>query len=229
MESGRQNRAVVAYGLLKRDITSGQFRPGDKLLMSHLKERYQIGAGPMREALSQLVAERMVTAASQRGFRVAEMSLVELNDIYDARAHLEAMIVRLAVERGDEDWEAEVIGKAHKLASVIEVHSTDDMMNLWDKRHKEFHNAVARGCNSSKLFELRATLLDQAERYRQLWLRQTVFSAEALVNKRREHAAIVDALLKRDAQRAEALTLEHLLTPVPIITAIVRDAGLVDE
>ncbi len=229
MESGRQNQAVVAYGLLKRDITSGQFRPGDKLLMSHLKERYQIGAGPMREALSQLVAERMVTAVSQRGFRVAEMSLEELNDIYDARAHLEAMIVRLAVERGDADWEAEVIGKAHKLASVTEVHSTDDMMNLWDKRHKEFHNAIAEGCNSSKLLELRATLMDQAERYRQLWLRQTVFSSEALANKRREHTAIVEALLKRDAQRAEALMLEHLLSPVPIITAIVRDARLVEE
>ncbi|MCP8687181.1 DNA-binding transcriptional regulator CsiR [Marinobacterium sedimentorum] len=229
MEAERQNQAVIAYGLLKRDITSGQFRPGDKLLMSHLKERYQIGAGPMREALSQLVAERMVTAASQRGFRVAKMSLQELNDIYDARAHLEAMIVRLAVERGDEHWEAEVIGKAHTLASVAALHSTDEMMNLWDKRHKEFHTAIARGCGSSKLLELRATLMDQAERYRQLWLRQTVFSTEALVNKRREHAAIVEALLERDAQRAGTLMLDHLLTPVPIITAIVREAKLAEE
>lgn len=229
MESERQNQAVVAYGLLKRDITGGHFRPGDKLLMSQLKERYQIGTGPMREALSQLVAERLVTAASQRGFRVAKMSLKELGDIYDARAHLEAMIVGLAVERGDEHWEAEVIAKAHTLASVAEIHSADEMLNLWDKRHKAFHSAIAAGCGSEKLMELRSVLMDQAERYRQLWLRQTVFSAEALEQKRREHAAIVDTLLRRDAPAASRMMLEHMQSPVPIITAIVREAQLVAE
>ena len=105
----KTNLADIAYQLLKRDITCGEFRPGDKLLMSHLRERYEIGTGPMREALSRLVAEHLVTAASQRGFRVAPMSADELYDIYFARASLEAMIVALAVELGDESWEASVI------------------------------------------------------------------------------------------------------------------------
>lgn len=229
METERQNQAVTAYGLLKRDITSGHFKPGDKLLMSQLKSRYEIGTGPMREALSQLVAERLVTAASQRGFRVAKMSLQELNDIYDARANLEAMIVQLAVDRGDEHWEAEVIGKAHTLASVAEIHNADDMLNLWDRRHKAFHTAIAQGCGNEKLLELRAILMDQAERYRQLWLRQTVFSAQALEQKRQEHAAILEVLFRRDAQQAAAMMHDHLLSPVPIITALVREAGLVED
>ncbi len=229
METERQSQAVVAYGLLKQDIVSGHYRPGDKLLMSHLRERYDIGTGPMREALSQLVTERLVTALSQRGFRVATMSLAELNDIYDARAHLEAMVVGLAVERGDEHWEAEVIAKAHMLASVAHIRSTDEMLTLWDRRHKAFHTAIARGCGSEKLLELREALMAQAERYRQLWLRQTVFSAQALAQKREEHAALVEVLLKRDADRAARMVLEHLLSPVPIVTGIVREAGLVDE
>lgn len=229
METDRQNQAVAAYGRLKQDIVAGHFHPGEKLLMSHLKERYGIGTGPMREALSQLVSEHFVTAISQRGFRVAKMSLAELKDIYDARAHLEAMIVGLAVERGDEHWEAQVIGSAHTLASVAEIRSPEEMLSLWDKRHQAFHTAIAAGCGSEKLMEMRASLMGQAERYRQLWLRQTVFSAEALAQKRKEHAALVEVLLKRDAARASQMMLEHLQTPVPIITAIVREAKLVDD
>lgn len=48
----KTNLADIAYDQLKRDITCGAFKPGDKLLMSHLRERYEIGTGPMREALS---------------------------------------------------------------------------------------------------------------------------------------------------------------------------------
>lgn len=216
----KPSQATQAYQLLKQDIINGSHKPGDKLLMSHLKEHYDIGAGPMREALSQLVSERLVTAISQRGFRVAEMSLEELKDIYDARAHLEALIVRLAIERGDEQWEAEIIGKAHTLARVDEVDTPDDMLNVWDTRHKAFHTAVAEGCGSPKLLEVRNGLLDQAERYRQVWLRHTVFSHSALEGKRQEHQQLVDALLARNAEQACALMYSHLMTPVPIITAL---------
>lgn len=218
--SPKTSQAHQAYQLLKQDIINGLHRPGDKLLMSALKEHYEIGAGPMREALSQLVSERLVTAISQRGFRVAEMSLEELQDIYDARAHMEALIVKLAIERGDDQWEAEIIGKAHTLARVDEVSTPEEMLTLWDARHKAFHTAIAAGCGSPKLLEVRASLLDQAERYRQLWLKQTVFSQSALEEKRQEHQQLVDALLARDAQQASSLMYDHLMTPVPVITAL---------
>ena len=218
----RPNQALIGYQHLKQDIINGTFPPGDKLLMSQLKARYDIGAGPMREALSQLVSEKLVTAISQKGFRVANMSLAELEDIYLARAHIEALIVRLAVQHGDDSWEAEVIGKAHALARVMQVKGADDMLNLWDMRHKLFHEAIAKGCGSAKLLEVRAQLFDQAERYRQLWLRQTVFSEQALTAKRQEHQALVDMLLNRDAEAAAELMYQHLLTPVPIITRLLH-------
>lgn len=211
-----------AYHLLKADIISGVCQPGEKLLMSHLKEHYQIGAGPMREALSQLVSERLVTAINQRGFRVAKMSLEELRDIYDARSNLEVLLVRLAVERGQESWEANILGKAHTLSRVDEVNSAEEMLSLWDTRHKEFHNAIVEGCGSPKLLEMRTLLFDQAERYRQLWLRETVFSKEALEQKRAEHSEIVDALLKRDADLACELIHQHLMSPVTIIQEIMQ-------
>ncbi|MCH4562777.1 DNA-binding transcriptional regulator CsiR [Halomonas sp. EGI 63088] len=227
MESSpRQNLGISAYHWLKRDIIRGAFQPGEKLLMSRLKERYDLGIGPLREALSQLVAERLVVAISQRGYRVAPMSLAELADLYDARAQIEAMMLRLAIERGDDAWEAGILGRAHTLAKVMEVNGPDELLDIWDARHKDFHTAIVGGCNSPHLLQVRETLFNQVERYRHLWLRETVFSDEALERKRQEHAALVEVILARDAERAAEMMREHLMTPVPIITEVMHRRGL---
>ncbi|WP_052383833.1 DNA-binding transcriptional regulator CsiR [Litchfieldella xinjiangensis] len=223
----RQNLGISAYTWLKTDIIRGVFPPGEKLLMSRLKARYSLGVGPLREALSQLVAERLVVAVSQRGYRVASMSLDELHDVYDARAQLEAMLLALAIERGDDAWEADILAKAHTLAKVVKVETADEMLDVWDTRHKAFHTAMVAGCGSHHLMQLRNGLFDQAERYRHLWLRETVFSAQALERKRQEHTALVEVVLARDSQRASAMMREHLMTPVPIITQVLETQGLV--
>jgi len=226
MELPRQNLGINAYAWLKRDIIRGVYPPGEKLLMSGLKTRYDLGIGPLREALSQLVAERLVVAVSQRGYRVAPMSLAELEDIYDARAHLEGLVVELAIARGDDAWEADILAKAHTLAKVVGVSGPDEVLDVWDQRHKAFHSAIAVGCGTNHLLQARESLFDQAERYRHLWLCETVFSVEALETKRQEHAALVEVIMDRDAQRAKDMIREHLKTPVPIICEIMRQRGL---
>jgi GntR family carbon starvation induced transcriptional regulator len=222
----RQNLAISAYRQLKHDIIRGRYAPEQKLLMSHLKAHYGASTGPLREALSQLVADRLVVAISQRGYRVAPMSLAELNDIYDARAQLEGLILRLAIERGDDDWEATVLATAHRLAKVTDVSTPDDLLDIWDQRHKAFHTAIASGCNSPHLLQMRNTLFDQVERYRHLWLQETVMSPQALALKRQEHAALVEVILARDTAQADSLMRDHLMTPVPIITRVLEARGI---
>ena len=92
--------SLDGYRWLKNDIIRGNFQPDEKLRMSLLTSRYALGVGPLREALSQLVAERLVTVVNQKGYRVASMSEQELLDIFDARANMEAMLVSLAIARG---------------------------------------------------------------------------------------------------------------------------------
>ena len=63
--------SLDGYRWLKNDIIRGNFQPDEKLRMSLLTSRYALGVGPLREALSQLVAERLVTVVNQKGYRVA--------------------------------------------------------------------------------------------------------------------------------------------------------------
>ena len=185
--------------------------------MSSLTSRYALGVGPLREALSQLVAERLVTVVNQKGYRVASMSEQELLDIFDARANMEAMLVSLAIARGGDEWEADVLAKAHLLSKLEACDASEKMLDEWDQRHQAFHTAIVAGCGSHYLLQMRERLFDLAARYRFIWLRQTVLSVEMLEDKHEQHQTLTKAVLARDTARASELMRQHLLTPIPII------------
>ncbi|ELX0421740.1 DNA-binding transcriptional regulator CsiR [Salmonella enterica] len=212
-----QPTAIDGYRWLKNDIIRGTYQPDEKLRMSLLTSRYALGVGPLREALSQLVAERLVTVVNQKGYRVASMSEAELLDIFDARANMEAMLVRLAIERGDDAWEAEILARAHMLSKLEASDASEHMLDKWDQRHQAFHSAIVAGCGSHYLLQMRERLFDLAARYRFIWLRETVLSVEMLEDKHIQHHMLTDAILAREAARASELMRQHLLTPIPII------------
>lgn len=140
--------SLDGYRWLKNDIIRGNFQPDEKLRMSLLTSRYALGVGPLQEALSQLVAERLVTVVNQKGYQVASMSEQELLDIFDARANMEAMLVSLAIARGGDEWEADVLAKAHLLSKLEACDASEKMLDEWDLRHQAFHTAIVAGCGS---------------------------------------------------------------------------------
>lgn len=199
-----QPTAIDGYRWLKNDIIRGTYQPDEKLRMSLLTARYALGVGPLREALSQLVAERLVTVVNQKGYRVASMSEAELLDIFDARANMEAMLVRLAIERGDDAWEAEILARAHMLSKLEASDASEHMLDEWDQRHQAFHSAIVAGCGSHYLLQMRERLFDLAARYRFIWLRETVLSVEMLEDKHIQHHTLTEAILARQRINASA-------------------------
>ncbi|QCT20072.1 DNA-binding transcriptional regulator CsiR [Jejubacter calystegiae] len=226
MTSQGQPPAMDGYQRLKKDIIRGQYQPDEKLPMGMLTTRYGLGVGPLREALAQLVAERLVTVVNQKGYRVMPMSQSELLDIFDARANMESMLVQLAIARGDDDWEAEILARAHLLNKIEASQAGEQVLDEWDKRHQAFHSAIVAGCGSCSLLLMRGHLFDLAARYRFIWLRKTVLSVDMLAEKQGQHQALLAAILERDATRAGELMRQHLLSPIPIIQkAMAEKAG----
>ncbi len=93
--------AETAYRELRARIISLQLRPGRLLTETSLQTELGLGRTPIREALSRLVAERLVVIRSRRGVFVSEISLPDLGGVYEVRAHLECLAARLAATRTD--------------------------------------------------------------------------------------------------------------------------------
>jgi len=196
--------------LLKQDILAGVFEPGQKLKMASLKAHYGVGVNPLREALSQLIVEQLVVAEDQRGYRVHPTTQAEMVDIYDARAHLEALCVELAITRGDDIWEAGIVAAAHRLQVNANLLKEGDMQ-AWEQLHQAFHLAIASGCGSQQLLQARLALYEKASRYRHN-AGHAAFDAN-----QKEHEDLVESVLQRDVPRATSLVKAHLLVPSQVV------------
>lgn len=208
-----------AYLGLRHDVVCGKLAPGERLRVEHLKDQYEVGAGTLREALSLLVSDALVTAEGQRGFRVAPISLADLEDVTNTRVMLETEALRQSIRHGDAAWEAALIA-SYELLAQTESAPDGPEPDLWERRNKAFHEALIAGFDSGWSKYLLAILYRHAERYRNINLRLTAAHASGR-NVHREHEDIFNAAINRQEARA-ALALE---AHVRLTLDMVKKAG----
>lgn len=204
-EEGRTLAAFV-YRRLRADILSSRLPPGTKLHFGRLREDYQVGLSPLREALSRLVASGLVTTVGQRGFRVATASKADLLDVAMVRKELEGSALRKSIAHGDDAWEAQVVAARHRLLLLERGNSEVASEEFWEERHREFHRALISACNSQWLLHLTALVNDQFDRYRRMAVENSLSQHPTSL----EHQEIMEAALARDADRAVHLLGEHI-------------------
>ena len=190
---------------LREDILGGRLLPGEKLRLEHLTTRYGSGRTPLREACSRLVAEGLVLALEQRGFRVAPISPGDLRDLTLTRQRLESIALRESILHGDPAWEARVRAALGALEKTPRSEG-GTVSAKWEKGHRELHEALLSACRSPWLLRFHAILYDQSERYRRM--SEVVRGPVRHVDK--EHVELVRAALGRDPERAGALLVEHI-------------------
>lgn len=208
------------YESIQEDIISNRLLPGQRLHIAQLAEQYQVGPGPIREALSRLLATELVVAISQKGFRVAAISQANLNDIYKTRAHIEALALRLSIEQGDDEWEANIIAAYHRLAKFESEHPIKKLEDYkeWEIRHRAFNLALINACELKHLLRIQDQLYNLTERYRRQWLIAGSKRIDGLPYAK-EQKKIMDAALARDAPLATKLLHKHFETAIEVIAS----------
>lgn len=193
---------------LREGILTGRYAPEQKLRFVELQESLGTGVGTLREALSQLLVEGLVTTDVGRGFRVAPVSREDLVDITSLHVEFERRAILDSVAHGDEDWETRVLASYHRLAKIEQLPKAARMAQHgeWVGRHRAFHEALVSACRSRWLLNFRAVLFDQSERYRLLSKRHRPADSTKL----QEHVTIRDAALARDGARAADLLARHI-------------------
>ena len=201
---------------LRADILSTKLVPGQKLHIAGLAKQFSVSLAAVREALSRLVADGLVQASDQRGFRVSPVSPADLADVTQTRIDIEGLALRRSIERGDQAWLTSVEKAFASLNAVPYRHPDQPGSHYeeWVVRHRVFHRTLVNACGSPWLLGFRDMLHEQSERYRRLSIRREtgmIRDVEA------EHAAIVHAVLERDVETAVSALSVHFQTTMHLV------------
>ena len=195
---------------LSSDICSGRLEPGAKLAFGMLRERYGVGLSPLREALQRLVSQNLVTAESHVGFRVAPLSLDELQDIHRLRKQLGVDALRDSIAHGSIAWEAQILAARHALGRMpIPVDPYGEDADRWEGAHQQIHWSLINACRSKWLLQFCRLLDAQYTRYRRIVLARKWHTENFNQRIDNEHSALVDAAINRHSDLAVELLLAH--------------------
>jgi GntR family carbon starvation induced transcriptional regulator len=200
-QTRKATKTDIILEKLHQDIISNVFAPGEKLPLSSLKERYQVGASPLREALSSLTTSGLVELEPQCGFRIPPISLEELFDIYRVREAIMDLAIEMAIAQHDDAWEADLLAYHHRLSRYLTTQNKIDV-DEWERRQKDFFQMIVKGAKSPWLQKIHDMLFDQAARYRMLCLHKHFLNKKLLNKVTEENQQLVNSILAKDLKKA---------------------------
>jgi DNA-binding GntR family transcriptional regulator len=204
------------YEALRSGILGGDFAPTETLRPGELAANFGVSLAVVREALLRLVGEGLADRLHNRGFAVPAAGADRWREIAEARAVIEPQALRLAIRRGDVTWESRVRSAHHTLARTPAYNDeTGRVSDEWSRAHHDFHRTLLDGCGNS-------ALLDTFERFWNASELTRRWSTMAAPDRdfAGEHAALEQACLDRDADRAAALLTAHVTNTAAALTTL---------
>jgi GntR family transcriptional regulator, rspAB operon transcriptional repressor len=192
----------AAYEAIKHRIITCTFKPGEYINELQLSALLKIGRTPVHQALDRLMVEGMVDVIPRKGVIVKPVSLNEVLQIIEVRLINEPFGARLAAEHANDSDLGElsdVLTRAKEWAALRNV----ERMMLLDR---EFHLLIARAAKNTVLTDLLRNLHDRSLRFWFISLNSPTHYSSV----QNEHAAILDAIRQRNADKAEAAMKRHI-------------------
>jgi DNA-binding GntR family transcriptional regulator len=190
------------YARLRAAIVRGEIAPNSRLVESDLVASFAMTRAAVRNALIRLEQEGLVVREPHRGARVRQVTDTEAVEILQARAVLEGLAVRVAAERIDDSG-------AERLQAALDRHrellESGDLLGASDA-NGDLHAMLLEVSGHSTARRLIHGLNSQTVRYQF----RTILIPGRSSASQAEHAAIVEAVIARDPERAEAAMRRHL-------------------
>lgn len=202
-----------AYQRIRDEIVTGRLPGGTRLKQETLADQLGISRMPVRDALQRLHAEGFVTIEPSRSVVVTQLAPDEVLEAFEIRAVLEGFALRLAMP----ELRGAVLAEIEDLAARME-RATDDV-ELWVRRHDEFHEYLNQWSHRPRLFVEIQQLRNTVQPYFRMYLR-VHHQPEAGVA---HHRVVVDAIRRGDVTAAEATMRRHVLSAGRGVVAFLRE------
>ena len=201
LDSYKPLREVV-YETLREAIKTGSLTPGERLMEIQLAEELGVSRTPVREAIRKLELERFVVMIPRRGTYVANLSLKDINEVFEIRAAVDGLAAGLAAERITEEELEQLERLLVEIADHIEQHDNEKIVAT----DEAFHDILYRASRNERLVGIIYNLREQFTRFRSV----SINYPGRLQNTLEEHRQLVEAIAQRDADLAQQKARDHI-------------------
>lgn len=199
----RSSLASAGYAALRKQILSGCYEPGERLVERRLAEDLGLSRSPIREALRSLSRDGLVTILPHRGAYVSDISDHYIADLLEIRERLERFAVSRAIERvSRQDLEL----AADRLRALIRQAERGGADPPREEADFDLHQWLVRGSRSGLLQTIMAPIWDIVAALRV----KSHTDREGLSEPLKEHLSVIEAMIEGDGQTAEERLAEHL-------------------
>jgi DNA-binding GntR family transcriptional regulator len=199
----RQSLAAAVVERLRDQILNGKLREGEQLRQDAIAAEFQISRIPVREALSHLAAEGLITIVANRGAVVSALAPEEIEELFETRAVLECYMLRNAIP----NFTAEDFRKAEEILKQYEQSlERDSEIKNWGEWNWSFHSTLYAPANRPTMLAFIKTLNNNCDRYTRLHLvvtRELHQAGEA-------HRVLLKACQTRDPEIASVALWKHI-------------------
>ena len=203
------------------DIIHGRYEPGARIQEQDVADGFQVSRGPVREALRILERDGLLQIHARRGAQVTELTVAELNAIFDPRIALNGLAARRAAERRDSESIAQLKAAIDRLSAPAAIAEID----VYLKASYGAHRSVCEASGNPYVTRLVFLLAHQTLRYARLGL-STVKRRQQSAKTWRRMLSAIQAGDGDDAQEAaELLARESRDAAVKLLTESQRVDG----
>jgi GntR family transcriptional regulator, rspAB operon transcriptional repressor len=149
------------YTKVLLDIVCGRHPPGARLDESAVANFYSAGRAAVRDVLLRLDLEGFVRRRPRVGTTVADLTILELQQVFEARVVIEVQCAVLAAQLANAEEIAAIQTAFDGFESVVDARDFRALVTM----DQEFHQAVARGTHNRYLLSAVSTLHNSTLRY----------------------------------------------------------------
>jgi DNA-binding GntR family transcriptional regulator len=205
----RTGLATQIYERLLRRISEGFWPAGQRLNIDQLARDLQVSITPVREALARLSSQHLIQFEPYKGYSVLPaMDVTQVAHLFEARAVVEIGAVRAGVARFDHAQVQALRSIATEIYNLATKAPEIDYYAI-TSLDQAFHRTLVAAARNDFLSDMYELLIPLIHLGRLRYSRYHLAAVHEEVS--REHAAIVDAYERRDADAAEGFVRWHLL------------------
>lgn len=224
IEPAKENLKTKAYQTIKDRILTCEYGPNMNLTEAFLLDDTGLSRAPIRDAISRLEQERLITVMPKKGMRVSDVEISDINTIYETRNLIEVFVIR---RYGVSIGTRELLEIRQQFKSLQQAHAPGEPLTTAKRKEmydldNRFHDHIIKSSGNVYLIMAMEHINNQNTRLRAL----TAVDPQRLSESHEEHISIINQLLDNQYEAAAQAMEQHLTSfRNAAFEAIVKNGG----